>query len=139
MESIYFALCRRYGAVDLMIDEARTRTIAPLFTHLINRLLDRRPNLPIEGGQLMSRILRWSRCAFAILLAIQAFPSASLAQERWVGNAYPASTRPVRVAQIPEPEASSGVRMAGIATNDQIDASSSSYISDGGSDIWRVW
>src|SRR5215212_83778 len=82
----------------------------------------------------MSRILRWSRCAFAILLAIQACPSASLAQERWAGNAYPAAARPVRVAQIPEPEPSSRIPLPpGAPMSDQADGSS--FISDGGNDF----
>src|SRR4051794_4251999 len=80
----------------------------------------------------MSRILRWSRCAYAILLAIQAFPSASHAQERWANTAYPGSANPVRMAQIPEPGAPSRIRAASATSGDQMDGSS--FISDGGGD-----
>src|SRR4051812_10202124 len=81
----------------------------------------------------MSGILRWSRCALAILLAIQAYPSASLAQERSAGNAKQASQRPVRMAQYPEPEATSGVRMGGQGRNVEM-SPPSSWISDSGCD-----
>jgi Legionella pneumophila major outer membrane protein precursor len=80
----------------------------------------------------MPRILRWSRCAFAILLAVQAYSSTSLAQERWVGNANSATTPPVPTARTPEREAPAHVQVASATTSDK--AIQAAWISDNGSD-----
>ncbi len=83
----------------------------------------------------MSRFLRWSRCAFAISLAIQACPSTSFAQGRAVVGTNSPSSMPVRPAQMAapaDPQAFSERQASAIPSSDATDGSY--MVSDGGGD-----